>query len=92
LGRAAQALDAFDLSARGTTFALVFAFTALRGSVLSKEIWMNSILKFVGAAASLLVASMGTAFATGTPIPEPGTIALVALGVAGVALFAKRKK
>jgi PEP-CTERM motif len=85
-------LDASGVSAHGTAVAFARAFTALRGSVLPKEIWMNSILKFVGAAASLLVASMGTALAAPTPLPEPGTIALVALGVAGVAFFAKRKK
>jgi PEP-CTERM motif len=54
---------------------------------------MNSILKFVGAAVSLLVASMGSALAVpAVPLPEPGTIALVGLGIAGAAYFSRRKK
>jgi hypothetical protein len=53
---------------------------------------MNSILKFVGATFSLLVASMGSALAAPVPLPEPGTIALVGLGIAGAAYFSRRKK
>lgn len=53
---------------------------------------MKSILKFVGAVSLGLVASTGIAFAIGTPIPEPGTLALVGLGVAGALLLGKRRK
>jgi hypothetical protein len=53
---------------------------------------MKSTLRFVGAAASLLLASMGTAMAAPIGIPEPGTMALVGLGIAGAAYFGRRKK
>lgn len=53
---------------------------------------MKSILSFAAAVASMFVAFTGTAFAVGTPIPEPGTIALVGVGIAGALLFAKRRK
>jgi len=52
---------------------------------------MKSFSKFFGAAASLLVATMGVAHALPNVVPEPGSIALVALGVAGVAFFSRRK-
>jgi hypothetical protein len=51
---------------------------------------MKSILSFAAAVASVFVASTGTALAAA--IPEPGTIALVGVGIAGVILFAKRRK
>lgn len=53
---------------------------------------MKSILKTLGASVSLMLATMGSAMAVGTPIPEPGTMALVGLGIAGVAYFGRRKK
>lgn len=52
---------------------------------------MKSISKFVGAVAAFFVASTGTAFAVGE-LPEPGTLALVGIAIAGVLLFAKRRK
>lgn len=52
---------------------------------------MKSFAKFLGAAASLTVAAMSTAHALPNPIPEPGSIALVALGIAGVVFFSRRK-
>ncbi|MEK8028732.1 PEP-CTERM sorting domain-containing protein [Pseudaquabacterium rugosum] len=51
---------------------------------------MKSIAKFLGAAASLTVATMGAAHAL-PALPEPGTVSLVALGIAGVVLFSRRK-
>lgn len=52
---------------------------------------MNSIAKFLAAAASLTVAVMGSAHAIPNSVPEPGSIALVVLGIAGVAFFSRRK-
>jgi PEP-CTERM motif len=51
----------------------------------------NEIMSKLFSALVLFAASF-PALAVGQPLPEPGTMALVALGVAGVALFAKRKK
>jgi hypothetical protein len=53
---------------------------------------LKSILKLIGASVSLMLATMGSAMAVGTPIPEPGTIGLVALGIAGIAYLSRRKK
>lgn len=52
---------------------------------------MKSIAKFLAAAASLTVAAMGSANALPILVPEPGSIALVVLGIAGVAFFSRRK-
>lgn len=52
---------------------------------------MKFIAKFLGAATSLTLAVMGTAQALPNVVPEPGSIALVALGIAGVAFFSRRK-
>lgn len=56
---------------------------------------MNLISRFLGAAASLLVATIGAAHAIPVPVttvPEPGSIALVGLGIAGVVAFSRRKR
>jgi len=54
---------------------------------------MKSIGKFVGAVAAGLVATCGVAFANGTfNVPEPGSIALVGLGIAGLVFFSRKKK
>ncbi len=50
---------------------------------------MKSITKFIGAVSSLMLATMGAAYAVPV-VPEPGTIGLVALGIAGVALFGRK--
>lgn len=52
---------------------------------------MKSIAKFLSAAASLTIAVMDTAQALPSVVPEPGSIALVVLGIAGVAFFSRRK-
>jgi PEP-CTERM motif len=51
---------------------------------------MNSIIKLVAAVVSGLVATTGVAFAAPNFVPEPGTVALVALGVAGALLFSRK--
>lgn len=52
---------------------------------------MKTIAKFLAATVSLTIAAMGSAHALPNPVPEPGSIALVLLGIAGVALFSRRK-
>lgn len=52
---------------------------------------MKTIAKFLAASASLTLAAMGTAHALPNLVPEPGSIALVVLGIAGVAFFSRRK-
>lgn len=51
---------------------------------------MKSFSKFVGAAASLMVATMGAAHALPV-LPEPSSVSLVALAVAGLVFFSRRK-
>ena len=61
---------------------------------------MKSISSFVGAVAAVFVATTASAFATvcgqlgAAPcdVPEPGSLGLVALAIAGVVLVARRKK
>lgn len=53
---------------------------------------MNSIIKSIVLVGAGLVATMGSAFAVGTPIPEPGTFALVGLAGAVAFLLSKRRK
>lgn len=52
---------------------------------------MKSIVKFCTAVAAGLVASTGVALAN-VDVPEPASLALAALGVAGVAFFARKGK
>lgn len=52
---------------------------------------MNSISKFTLAVAAGFVAATNVAFAAPNFVPEPGSIALVALGIAGVAFFSRKK-
>ena len=42
---------------------------------------MKSTIKFVATIASGLIASTGSAFAAGQPLPEPGSLALVGLAI-----------
>jgi hypothetical protein len=59
---------------------------------------MKPILSFVGAVAATLAATGSSAFAAicvpGQPcaVPEPGSLALVAVAIAGVALVARKNK
>lgn len=58
---------------------------------------MKSIQKLIGAVAAFALTT-GSAFANGCipgqpcNVPEPGSLALVALAIAGVALVARKKK
>jgi hypothetical protein len=52
---------------------------------------MKSIAKFLGAGVSLLVATTGNSYALLNLLPEPGSVGLVALGIAGVVYFSRRK-
>lgn len=51
---------------------------------------MQQISKFLAAVSCGLVATCGVAFAAPNLVPEPGSLALVALGVAGAVLFARK--
>lgn len=53
---------------------------------------MKSIVKFVGAAASLFAIASGTAFAGGIPLPEPGSLALVGVAVAALVAVSRKGK
>jgi hypothetical protein len=54
---------------------------------------LKSTLKFVGAAVSLLLASMGTAMAAEPNLlPEPGSLALVGAAIAAAVVIKLRKK
>lgn len=54
---------------------------------------MKSIIKFVGAAASLFAIASGAAFAGGAiPVPEPGSLALVGVAVAALVAISRKGK
>lgn len=55
---------------------------------------MKSLSKFVGAVAAVFTATMGVAFASPviTNIPEPGSLALVGLAVAGLVAVSRKGK
>ena len=55
---------------------------------------MKSLVKYAGVVISGLVATTGLAFAGPVlnPLPEPGSMALVGLGIAGVIYFARKNK
>ena len=54
---------------------------------------MKSVLKFAAAVTTGLVATAGVAFAAPIlTVPEPGSLALVLLAVAGVAVVARKGK
>lgn len=53
---------------------------------------MKSIIKFVGAAASLFAIASGAAFAGGAPLPEPGSLALVGVAVAVLVAVSRKGK
>ena len=52
---------------------------------------MKSISQFVGAVAVGLVATCGIAFAgAGLTVPEPGSLALVGLAIAGLVVVSRK--
>jgi hypothetical protein len=52
---------------------------------------MKSISKFLGAVAAGLVATCGVAFAApGLNVPEPGSLALVGIAVAGLIAVSRK--
>ena len=55
---------------------------------------MKSIIKFVGAAASLFAIASGAAFAGGgaLSVPEPGSLALVGVAVAALVAVSRKGK
>lgn len=50
------------------------------------------LLSTLAAVAATFVGTMGQAFALPNPVPEPGTLPLIALAAAGVVYLAKRRK
>ena len=55
---------------------------------------MKSFSSSIGAVAACFAATSTAAFAAGglNTVPEPGSLALVAMAIAGVALVARKKK
>lgn len=55
---------------------------------------MKSACKFVGGLAAVFAATVGSVAAnpTFTPVPEPGSLALVGLAIGVLALVARKKK
>ncbi len=54
---------------------------------------MQSISKFVGGVAAAFVASTGAAFAAPAfNVPEPGSLAMVALAIGALALVSRKGK
>lgn len=59
---------------------------------------MKSISKYLGAVVAGFMVTAGSAFAAGClpgaacDVPEPGSLALVAVAIAGVVLVARKKK
>jgi hypothetical protein len=54
---------------------------------------MKSIIKFVGAVAAGFIVTAGVAFAApgGFNVPEPGSLALVGLAIAGLIAVSRKK-
>ena len=53
---------------------------------------MKSMSRFAAAVAAGFLATCSAAFAAPNFVPEPDSVALVALGVAGVVLFSRKAK
>ena len=53
---------------------------------------MKSTFKSVGAALALFAGTAGPAFANFSVVPEPGSLALVGIAIAGLVLVARKGK
>ena len=53
---------------------------------------MKSIIKFVAAATAGLMATSSVVFAAPSFVPEPGSLWLVGLGIAGVVILSRKGK
>ena len=53
---------------------------------------MNTVSKLIGAVAAMYVATCSNAFAGGFFLPEPGSMVLAGIAVAGVVMVSRKGK